>query len=383
MKILFFHRWVGVHGGGTETHLKELAKRLADSGHKVAILTREGNQLGKFHPAITILRIGRNLAEYDHSYQDLRVYYHTALYIIKSFLKLIILWLKGERFDVISVHFATEAIVARLFRFFTGTPYVFILEGYTAWEAKEAKAANSCVAISKYEAQRCQREFGFSPRVIYIGVDQKRFSPKGEIWPGKDKICPKGQKLILAVCRLEPRKDLSTLLSAAKILENQKISLAIAGTGIDEEKLKVKSKKLKLRNCHFLGFVPDKDLPALYRAADLFVLPTLEEGFGIVLTEAMASGVPVLSNSVGAVPEVVDKAGITIAPQKPKLLAENILKILKDGKLGEKMKEKGLELVKNRYNWDKIIRQYEKVYKNIIKSKAQMSNEIQNPNFTI
>src|SRR3989344_2923115 len=107
MKILFFHRWVGVHLGGTETHVRDLVEQFSLRGHKVAVLTRAGNENPSLNPRVLIYRIPKNFRESEHSYETLLpLYLHTAVYMAKSFLYLLYLRLvKREIFDVISVHF--------------------------------------------------------------------------------------------------------------------------------------------------------------------------------------------------------------------------------------------------------------------------------------
>lgn len=363
MKVLFFHRWVGVHGGGTETHLKELAVRFADLGHRVAILTRDGKELKNLPREIRVLRISKNRNESDHSYEDSRVYWHTALFMIKALWRLLRLRLSGLQPDIISVHFYTEAVVARLFRFLTHTPYIFILEGYTELEAKEAKRANACIAISEYEARRCYADFGFRPEVIPIGVDLARFTPRG--LSTKEMIYNKFK--VLTVCRLESRKDLKTLIEAAELLQtNDKIHFYLAGTGIDEGKIRHLVEDKKLKNFTLLGYLPDDQLPRFYRTASVFILPTFEEGFGIVLVEAMASGTAVISNPVGSVPEVAGKAAILVKNRDPRALADAIVK-LTDVRRRTKLEKAGLERAVQ-FDWNKIILQYANAYQRVAKT---------------
>lgn len=362
MKILFFHRWVGVHGGGTETHLKELANRFAFSRHEVSILTRAGQPIPNLSNEIKVFRVSRNRGEFDHSYEDARVYWHTGLFMIKSFFTLLKLYLKGYRPDVISVHFYTEAVVARVFRFFTRIPYIFILEGYTELEAKEAKRANGAVAISEYEARRCYADFAYRPEVIPVGVDIERFSPKGI----GSKLMPEGKFKILTVCRLEPRKDLFTLIDAAeRFRDNHLIHFYLAGTGIQANEIASAVKAKKLSNFTLLGFVPDNELPKIYRTADIFILPTFEEGFGIVLAEAMAAGVPVISNPSGSVPEVVGTAGLLVKNKDPKALAQAIIKLTNPA-THSKFVKAGLGQART-YDWNKVILEYENAYQRTAK----------------
>jgi len=101
-------------------------------------------------------------------------------------------------------------------------------------------------------------------------------------------------------------------------------------------------------------------LPQYYQAADLFVLPTLYEGFGIVFIEAMASGIPIVSTTARAVPEVVGDAGLLVQPRDPIALAEKILALLQNPSLIATLRERGLSRAK-RYDWEGIASRYERL----------------------
>ena len=370
MKILFFHRWVGVHGGGTETHLLELAKRFSQIGHEVTIMTREGSRLHDLDPAITVIRISKNYHESDHSYNDWRVYWHTLLFMLKSFWLLMGLRFRGVHFDVLSVHFFVEAIVARWYRFIFKTPFVFVLEGYTPLEAKTAVFADARIAISRFEAKMYRRKAQVPSKLIYIGIDLPRFSKTYSKTVGIRKLyARKDELLFLTVCRLEPRKDLLVLLEAAERVKRigKKVKFMIAGTGISEGEIRAEIKKRGLDKTVFLlGFVEDEVLPAYYQAADCFLLTSKEEWFGIVFIEAMASGLPVISTNVDACPEVVGEAGVFFDKGDSKTLAKIISNLDDKREILLKLGKKALIRARD-FDWNQQIYKYEKVYLDLIK----------------
>jgi len=370
MKILFFHRWVGVHGGGTETHVLELVKRFALLGHAVTILTREGARLADLDNSIRVIRISRSFRESDHSYDDFRVYIYTFFYMLKSALKLLMLRIRGEVFDVVSVHFAVEAIIARIYRFITGTPFVFVLEGYTPLEAKTARHANSRIAISNFEAGIYKKRHGVDSEVLYVGVDTKRF------FIGKDKgdqfrkcLVPDGEILILTVCRIEPRKDLFTLIKAAKILKErgEKLKFVIVGDGILKEEITRLIKNNNLQDYVIMaGFVSDDELPEYYAAADIFLLTSKEEWFGIVFLEAMSAGLPIITTDVDACPEVVGECGLFFRRGDFFQLIENITSLTGNPDLLSRLSLKAQERSKI-FNWNSQIIKYQRAYENAAK----------------
>jgi glycosyltransferase involved in cell wall biosynthesis len=132
-----------------------------------------------------------------------------------------------------------------------------------------------------------------------------------------------------------------------------KLSLLVAGSsGWGEEIKSVNGVKL-------LGFVPDEDLPALYSGAQCFVYPSLYEGFGLPVLEAMASGCPVVTSNVSSLPEVAGAAAVLVNPKSAEEIAEGIKKALKNC---QRLSEKGLTQAK-RFTWERTAQETLKVYR--------------------
>ncbi len=371
MKILFFNRWVGVHSGGTETHLLELAKRLSGLGHQVSILTREGQRLRELGNGIRVIRVSRTFRESDHSYDDFRVYFYTLIYMIKSFLVLMRLKLRGERFDLLSVHFTVEAIIARFYRLLTGTPFIFVLEGYTPLEGRTASLADERIAISHFEAGVYKKRHGLESKVLYIGVDTDRFSMDKQSGENIRKRLGLESKeiFILSVCRLEPRKDLFTLIEAARLLKEQgrKIRFVIVGDGILKHQIAAAIESNRLQDYVSLaGFIPDSELPLYYAAADIFLLTSKEEWFGIVFLEAMAAGLPVIATDTDACPEVVDGCGLFFKKSDSSDLSVKIDQMCENRRLRDELSEKSRVRAKD-FDWKKRILAYQEAYQRVLK----------------
>jgi len=104
---------------------------------------------------------------------------------------------------------------------------------------------------------------------------------------------------------------------------------------------------------HFLGYVANEDLPALYAGAEVFAYPSLHEGFGIPPLEAMASGVPVVVSNAASLPEVVGDAGITVDPNSVEELTEGLTKAICDSTVRARMKAGGIERA-SRFDWSSV-----------------------------
>ena len=112
----------------------------------------------------------------------------------------------------------------------------------------------------------------------------------------------------------------------------------------------------------FIQNIDFEDLPTLYQICDVFVFPSLYEGFGLPLVEAMASRVPVVTSNVSSMPEVVGNAGITIEPKDADSLAEAIEKVISDSKLRENMIKMGIKQIE-KFNWRDTAKKTLEVYK--------------------
>jgi len=110
--------------------------------------------------------------------------------------------------------------------------------------------------------------------------------------------------------------------------------------------------------------VPEADLPALYAGAALFVFPSLYEGFGLPVLEAMACGTPVITSDTSSLPEVVGEAGIMVEPQDHEGLAVAIERVLSDAELRHEMIDKGLKRARQ-FTWEKTARETLAVYRSV------------------
>jgi glycosyltransferase involved in cell wall biosynthesis len=115
---------------------------------------------------------------------------------------------------------------------------------------------------------------------------------------------------------------------------------------------------------HFLGKVPDDDLAGLYNAADIFVFPSLYEGFGLPPLEAMACGTPVIAGDAASLPEIVGDAGILVPPEDINGLAGSVEQLLATPSLAEEYTEKGLARA-HQFSWDKTAKETLRVYRMI------------------
>jgi len=163
------------------------------------------------------------------------------------------------------------------------------------------------------------------------------------------------KRYILTVGTLQPRKNFARLISAFSTIPDKEIALIIVGKKgwLYDEILEAPAKFGVEDRVRFMDFVPDDQLPDLYTHAECFVLPSLYEGFGLPVLEAMSYGTPVVVSNISSLPEIAGEAGIYIQPDSTKSIADGISQALSETKAA---RAKRVALGKKRvteFTWDK------------------------------
>jgi glycosyltransferase involved in cell wall biosynthesis len=243
---------------------------------------------------------------------------------------------------------------------------------YTRWAIRVAcRRAARLIAVSEFTKQEIVRWLHVPPEriaVTYNGVHE-RFAPADpaavEAFRRREQL---PERFILFVGTLEPRKNLPTLLEAyAQIAREADAPLIIGGgKGWLYDPIFAKVEQLGLGDkIRFAGFLNNDDLPLWYQAATVFTLPSLYEGFGIPLLEAMACGTPVVSSSSSSLPEVVGDAGLIVSPTDPDELGAALLRLLREPDLRDELRERGFEQAR-RFSWHTTAEQTIDVYRGVM-----------------
>lgn len=229
---------------------------------------------------------------------------------------------------------------------------------------RSAVRADKIITISESTSTDLQHALGVRQEKVCVvyPAPEARYCPREQAEAARY-IANKYQtreNYICAVGTVEPRKNLLTLLEAVKVVKNRDLSvqLLVAGApGWKNSGIYEAVKQLRLSECEvkFLGYVPDDDMPAFYCGARVFVFPSLYEGFGIPLVEAMACGVPIVASNVSSIPEVVQDAALLVSPRHPEEFAEAISRVSGDSSLRTSMILKGLRRASD-FSWESAAR---------------------------
>lgn len=201
--------------------------------------------------------------------------------------------------------------------------------------------------------------------VIYMpnGVDLEKFNKK--------KTNKTNKTIFLFVGRLEKQKGLIYLINAINILKvnNSNFEVHLVGTGTEEAYLKELVSKFNFKKyIKFIGKKTSQETTTYYVNSDVFILPSIWEGFPLTLLEAWAASLPVIITNVGGVSKICTnkKNALIIPSQSPEKIAEAMLSLIKNKKLREKLGKNGRKLVEEKYSWEKVAKKFVSIYKNLI-----------------
>jgi phosphatidylinositol alpha-1,6-mannosyltransferase len=201
-------------------------------------------------------------------------------------------------------------------------------------------------------------------RVVPLGTTPTRFRPGIDPAAVRRTHGLDGGPWLLTVARLDYHKGIDTVIRALPAIRAAvpTIRYAVAGIGSRRSALEALARELGVEDAvRLLGFVGDEELPALYNAADVFVLASrrydlLVEGFGIAIVEASASALPVIASRSGGIPEAVrdGETGVLVDPDNPAAVAAAAIRLLGDETLRRRMGAAGRSAVERHYNWDRV-----------------------------
>jgi glycosyltransferase involved in cell wall biosynthesis len=237
-------------------------------------------------------------------------------------------------------------------------------------EEQTAQNATLIVTISNYSLEKLQKYYNIDTskvRIVPNGVDTEKFKPTNEFVAVKHNFGLGDEPCVLFVGSLISRKGLPFLIEAAKRVVKQKANtkFVIVGDGPLKNHLidSLKSANLS-ENFVFLSKLNEETLVSLYNSVDVFALPSIQEGQGIVLLEAQACSKPVVAFDIGGVNEAVKngETGLLVELGNTDAFAESLQKLLADRALRNNMGRAGRKFVTENYTWDLCAQRMLKIY---------------------
>jgi glycosyltransferase involved in cell wall biosynthesis len=241
------------------------------------------------------------------------------------------------------------------------------------FEEKMLDRANKIIAVSHFTKRELLEYYKIREdkiRVIHNGVDTNKFKPAADKRKVKEELGLNPDDLaILSVGRLYARKGLFTLIESmpaiVKRFKNAKFIISGKGQSDEMRKLITHAEKIGVKdNIIFTGYYPDKKLPKLYQAADVFAFSTFYEHHPFAVLEALATGLPVVTTNVGGIPETIEsgKNGFLVDPFNPNKFADRILYLLEHPAEAKEMGVLARKTVLERFDWRIVVKDAMKVY---------------------
>lgn len=249
---------------------------------------------------------------------------------------------------------------------------------FSTFIARAGKTCDAILTVSQTSAKDLTRYYGFPAEMIQV-------TPNGVVPPDRlpseliDKVL-KGygasSPYFLYVGALHPRKNIRRVIEAFKLAKtcHNEINLVIVGPsswGAHHELQTVLGSTGNSTGIIFTGFLSDEDLGALYQGAYGLVFPSLYEGFGLPVLEAMSYGTPVITSNISALPEVAGDAALLVDPMSVTDIARKMVMLLEDADLHADLQGKGYIRCK-KFSWDETARRTYDVYKSLLVQSAQL-----------
>lgn len=220
-----------------------------------------------------------------------------------------------------------------------------------------SKKADAIITVSNYSKESISKEFNIPKEkihVVYNGINHKLFKPIKKI----------KKNYVGYIGGLGKRKNVEKLIESIKYIDDK---LIIVGKGNYKKILENHVAKLNLKNkIKFVDFIEEKNLPKFYNSIKLLAFPSLAEGFGLTIIEAMACGCPVVTSNRTSMPEICGKAAIYFNPEDPKEIAKKINQVLNNKALQIKLSKSGIKQSK-KFNWKNAAKETIKIYNKVSK----------------
>ncbi|MCX8197405.1 MAG: glycosyltransferase family 4 protein [Candidatus Micrarchaeota archaeon] len=374
--------------GGLGTHCFELTYRLAKFGVQIDFFLPVGAKQEGMPPSLRLIEVAKTIIfpylSFSKSKSKPPSYGENLIAAVEEYsrdcVRVVLEEAKKSRYDLLHSHDWMTASAALQIRKILNIPWVHTFHSTefdrTSWpweyivgiERMAACEADRIIAVSKRTKEQVLRLGAAESkiRVIYNGVNFERFASSSI--PSHSTQIKKEKQIVLFFGRLTEQKGPVQFLHAAKkVLEKKPNTLfLVAGKGELLPLLINISMQLGIsHNVRFLGFVPEEEQRMIYKLADVYVMPSTSEPFGITALEAMSSGTPVIISKTSGVSEII-KAAIRVDFWDINAMAEKIIAVLSYTPLSKTMSQLGMKEA-SLHTWDKTAKETLELYKEVSK----------------
>lgn len=374
--------------GGMNVYIRELSREMGRRAHTMDIFTRRTDPAA---PEVIRLDERTRVVQIDAgppaaTKEEVRRYLPQFRCGVLAFQER-----EGCTYDLVHSHYWLSGWVGQALKARWAVPHVIMF--HTLGEAKNraliterepayriagerlvAQGADRIICASQGEREALVSLYGAAPErvsVIPCGVDPERFRPLGRARARRELGLPPEEPIVLYVGRIEPLKGIDILFQAAAQLEGRFRLLVVGGDEQDAERkarLRTMARELGISpRVTLLDAVPHERLPLYYSAADVCVVPSFYESFGLVALEAMACGVPVVASRVGGLQETVrdGQTGYLVPWRCPEPFAERLELLLGNQPLRRRLGRMAREAVE-RFRWSEVAARVEDVYHELV-----------------
>ncbi len=342
--------------GGAELHVVALTERLRARGHHVLVICPKGRPLaGELAARGLPMRSPRATGKLD-----------------PVMLARLVWWLRRDRTDIIHTHLSTASLLGSVAARIAGIPSLATVHGLNTGTC--FRFAGRVIAVSHAVKRHLVAQGIPDERVtvVHNGVDLQSLARPSS----REALCSRwgiasGAPLLVTVGRLVPTKGHRDLLQALRLLVRnpqwQELRLLIVGSGVLLGQLQAEAEQAGLADrVIFTGF--QRDVLPFVHAANVFVLPSVQEGLSLSALEAMALGKPVVACRVGGTPEVVadGETGLLVSPGRPAELAAALARLLEDPEEAERMGALGEQRARGMFDLEQMVSRIEAVYGELI-----------------
>jgi len=374
--------------GGMNVYIRELSRQMARRAHTMDVFTRRTDPSS---PQVAVIDERTRVIQIDAGpvtapKTAVRNYLPQFARGVLGFQAA-----SGIQYDLVHSHYWLSGHVGQVLKTEWAVPHVVMF--HTLAEAKNrhhlnqrepayrtrgerivAAQADQIVCATSGERDLLIETYGAAPgrvTIVPCGVDTMRFRPMNKARVRCRLNLPDDQPIILFVGRIEPLKGIDVLIRAAALLDGPFRLLVVGGDHKDtarKRELMSLASELGLRQrVTFIDAIPHRDLPLYYNAADICVVPSYYESFGLVAVEAMACGTPVIASRVGGLKETVldGRSGYLVPWRCPEPFAERLELLLSNETLRRSMGREA-RAAAERFRWSQVAARVEDVYHDLV-----------------